>query len=292
MSNAPSRNTYTPVADTPAPPPGSDTTEPAPSWRFVLATDLDGTFLGGTQAMRASLYRWIAQQRQDVGLIFVTGRDPDFIVDLCARRASIEDTVPTPDYVVADVGTTLARMDQPPPGEGSRPVLHILHTLEAPIAEAWGARADLVRRTLARAPGLKEQETAFRHRVSYHCDPEQHDPTFTAPLEREGLDILLSHGCFLDVLPGGVNKGSTLLRLMDHLGIARSKVLVAGDTLNDLSMFQTGLHGAVVGGAESGLLAATCDLPHARQCQTAGAGGIAEAIAAFQLHPEPPETSL
>ncbi|MFG1400754.1 HAD family hydrolase [Xanthobacter sediminis] len=259
----------------------------APTWRLVLATDLDGTFLGGTLAMRAALYDWISRHRDSVGLIFVTGRDPDFIRALCAGEAGDGPRVPLPDYVVADVGTTVAQVEL----RAGRPALSFIHKLEAPIAAAWGARSAFVRETLAGAPGLRPQDTPFRHRMSYHYDPAAYDPAAVRPLEASGLDILISAGCFLDVLPGGVNKGSTLLALIDHIGVPRADVLVAGDTLNDLAMFRTGLHGAVVGGAEAALLDATAALPHARHCRTPGAGGIAEAIAAFNLHPTPPEGS-
>ena len=44
--------------------------------KLVLATDLDGTFLGGSDEQRSSLYSWIEANRAQVGLIFVTGRDP------------------------------------------------------------------------------------------------------------------------------------------------------------------------------------------------------------------------
>lgn len=252
-------------------------------WQFVLATDLDGTFLGGPPAMRAALYDWITRHRESVGLIFVTGRDPDFIRDLCAGMVDAHPSVPVPDYVVADVGTTIARMEM----RAGAPVVTGLPELEAPIAAAWGDRAGFVRSVLADAPGLRVQDTAFRHRVSYHYEPAAYDPTRVRPLQDAGLDILISAGCFLDVLPGGVNKGATLLRLIDHLALPRDRVLVAGDTLNDLSMFRVGLTGAVVGGAEAELLAATRALPRIRHCAAPGAGGIAEAIAAFKLHPKP-----
>ena len=68
--------------------------------------------------------------------------------------------------------------------------------------------------------------------------------------------------------------------------MSRGRVLVAGDTLNDLSMFKTGLNGAVVGGAEQALLDATRDILTARKCKAIGAAGIMEAIAAFNLHPD------
>jgi hydroxymethylpyrimidine pyrophosphatase-like HAD family hydrolase len=107
--------------------------------RFVLATDLDGTFLGGTDAERLTLYDWIGANRATVGLVFVTGRDPGFILDLCAGG-----TVPWPDMVIGDVGTTVATVD-----DGA---LHPVPALEAQIAEAWNDAG----------PGCARPSTAIR----------------------------------------------------------------------------------------------------------------------------------
>ena len=243
-------------------------------WHFVLATDLDGTFLGGTPAMRRRLYDWIEANRTDIGLIYVTGRDPAFLPTIW------DEGVPVPDYVVGDVGTTIAEVRQ-------REIVTI-PALEADIARRWNGSADTVRRLLAEAPGLREQDTPFRYRLSYHYEPAAFDPAVIPPVEALGLDVLISHECYLDVLPGGVSKGPSLLRLLAHLRLPEERVLVAGDTLNDLSMFQTGLAGAVVGGSEPALLEAARDLPRAHVCTAPGAGGILEAIAAHRLHPSPP----
>jgi len=56
--------------------------------RTVLATDLDGTFLGGSVAQRATLYDWIAQRRDEIVLIFVSGRGIEFMRDLADEPAS------------------------------------------------------------------------------------------------------------------------------------------------------------------------------------------------------------
>lgn len=45
--------------------------------------------------------------------------------------------------------------------------------------------------------------------------------------------MLYSAGRYLDFLPKGVNKGSTLHALVQHLGVDPNSVLVAGDTLNE-----------------------------------------------------------
>ena len=125
--------------------------------RFVLATDLDRTFLGGTRPMRKRLYDWIEANRETVGLIFVTGRDPGFILQMC-----MENGLPWPEYVVGDVGTTIAEVSA---GVGLCPI----DALEAQIVEIWAEVGDAVR--VADAPGLTLQDTDFRYRVSYDLDP-------------------------------------------------------------------------------------------------------------------------
>jgi len=255
--------------------------ERARSWRLLLATDLDGTFLGGTAADRQALYHWIAARRDEVGLVFVSGRDPMFIQSLCS-----DGQVPWPDYVIGDVGTTIARVH---PATASAWAVSPIEALEREIAGRWNDIGDTVRAVLADYAGLLEQDTPFRYRVSYHYDPARFDPAALAAIAALGLDALISHDCFLDVLPRGVSKGPSLLRLLEYLSVPRERVLVAGDTLNDLSMFETGLAGAAVGGHDSELLPHLDRLPRTRSCARRGAGGISEAIAAFALHPAPPE---
>ena len=252
----------------------SNTPNRTANWRFVLATDLDGTFLGGTDAMRRTLYDWIEANRHEVGLIYVTGRDPAFLPVIW------DDGVPVPDYVVGDVGTTIAEVQN----RRFAPI----PALEADISARWNGATNRVRAILDGAPGLVPQATEFRYRMSYHYDPETFDDSVVPEVQALGLDVLISHECYLDVLPGGVSKGPSLKRLMAHLKLGEDRVMVAGDTLNDLSMFQTGLAGAVVGGSERALLEAVADLPRAHVCTAPGAGGILEAIAAHGLHPAVP----
>jgi len=243
---------------------------------FTLATDLDGTFLGGSDAARARLYDWIKANRGSVGLLFVTGRDPAFITDM------VRDGLPRPDYVVGDVGTTIAEV-------AHDATLHPIAELEAEIAALWDDRGAEVREALDGQPGLTLQPTQFRYRVSYDMDPEQFREA-TADLVRDmGLDPLISADQYFDVLPPGVSKGPSLRRLIAYLGVPDDRVLAAGDTLNDLSMLVCGLPAVAVGGSERALLDEIGDHPQVHRARAVGAGGIAEAIAAHDLHPNPPE---
>lgn len=243
--------------------------------RFVLATDLDGTFLGGAERDRRALYDWIEEGRETIGLIFVTGRDPGFIKDLCANG------VPWPEFVVGDVGTTIAQIEN---GE-----LHPIEPLELEISEAWADSGERVRETLSGHPGLTLQPTDFRYRVSYDMDPDAFTRESITAVEEMGLDWIVSANRFFDVLPKGVSKGPSLKRLVAHLGIPPSQVLAAGDTLNDLSMLECGLPAVAVGGSETALVERVEPLAHVYIAKGVGAAGILEAVRHLDMHdtPEP-----
>ncbi|RVT85931.1 HAD-IIB family hydrolase [Rhodobacteraceae bacterium CCMM004] len=248
-------------------------TDEIASRRMVLATDLDGTFLGGSESDRRRLYDWIEDNRTTVGLIFVTGRDPEFIVELC------DGGVPWPEYVVGDVGTTIARV-------AHRRIEPIV-ALEEEISAAWDDAGGRVRAALDDHPGLTLQPTAFRYRVSYDLDPEEVDERSARTVEEMGLDWLISDNKYFDVLPKGVSKGPSLKRLVAHLGVSPQRVLAAGDTLNDLSMLECGLPAVAVGGSETALIERVGPLNHVHVAEAVGAAGILEAIDVFDLHDTP-----
>jgi HAD superfamily hydrolase (TIGR01484 family) len=238
---------------------------------LVLATDLDGTFLGGTKEDRSRFYEWIEAHRDRVGLIFVTGRDPGFITEMTRSRG-----VPRPDFVVGDVGTTIAEVE-------ADHELAPIETLEAEISSAWRNSGERVRNALADVSGLTLQRTSFRYRVSYDLKGEHFDDRALAIVNRLGLDALISDNRYFDVLPKGISKGPSLLRLLSHLGVSHHRTLVAGDTLNDLSMLSLGLPAVAVGNSEPALVQKLEGLDHVILAEGEGVAGIAEAIAHSQM---------
>lgn len=240
---------------------------------LVLATDLDGTFLGGSEQERSALYADLSR-RDDALLIFVTGRDLDFIRELIAMPG-----MPRPHYIIGDVGTSVVD------GVTFVPV----EPIQSEIAATWNDAGERIRPLLEDEPGLRLQPTAFQYRLSYDCDPRLLRPDARRKVEEAGLDCLLSADRFFDVLPPGVRKGPTLMRLLLQLGLPLDRVLVAGDTLNDLSLFETRLKGVAVGNSEPALLQAITGCDWVFRSSAAGAGGIAEALRHFRMHLEAAE---
>ncbi|MBK3869653.1 glucosylglycerol-phosphate synthase [Pseudomonas stutzeri] len=232
---------------------------------MLLATDLDGTFLGGEPQDRLSLYQTITAH-PDIQLAYVTGRSLEAVLPLLA-----DPTLPQPDYIIADVGASLYH------GETLLPI----QPLQQHIETRWPGETAIAE-ALAAFPELVRQDVPQARRCSYFCTPEQAaDPALKTAAERLGCDLLYSADLYLDFLPRGVNKGSSLLRLIETLGLDPEQVLVAGDTLNDLSMLSCGLKGVCVGQSEPGLLEQTRSCTRVLHADAPGCGGIIQAFAHF-----------
>lgn len=259
---------------------------------FALASDLDGTFTAGTAQARTAL-RQAIESHPDSVLIYITGRTAE-----SARALIRSEDLPRPVMLVSDVGTCVLRgVDE-----------HVVD-IERDIAASWPGFPEVNAR-LASVDGLEAQHIRAPYRASYWItsnrdlrrngpdrddfearDPQ--DPSLSmfaagtaadvALRARQALgdldvDVLVSGNVYLDVLPAGVNKGSSLLRVLKMLNVAVEECIVAGDSLNDRALFEIGARGVVVGNCEPALRAAVGDRPGIYMARAAGAGGILEGL--------------
>lgn len=235
---------------------------------FVLATDLDGTFLGGSLHDRNSLYQLIRSLADEVILVFVTGRALENVKPLLADPA-----IPNPHYIIANVGATVLYGD----------TLEPVEPMDSELAGRWIGEE----RVLAAIPTdlvLERQQQAQERRCSFYTDSFEAVEIIKSAVTPLGCDVLYSANRYLDIMPSGVNKGFTLNKLVEHLNIRPEDVLVAGDTLNDLSMFvETSFRGTVVGESEPALSKRLKGHANVYHAKTPGAGGIIEAISEFGL---------
>jgi HAD superfamily hydrolase (TIGR01484 family) len=234
---------------------------------LVLAVDLDGTFLGGSNADRRALYDLIDRRRAEIALVFVTGRDIPFAAGL-----STAERTPAPDVIIGDVGTSIVV------GPDWAPHRDVDTWIEA----RWPG-PERAAEIMARRPKLKVQDVFGGRRLSFFYDDPAEAAAASAEIEAAGYAALMSADLYFDVLPRGVNKGRTLLQWLGHEGVARERVLCAGDTMNDLSLFETGLRGVAVGNAEPRLAQAVEGMNHVYRASREGAGGIVEAIVQLDM---------
>jgi glucosylglycerol-phosphate synthase len=251
---------------------------PSPSFtldprKLVLATDLDGTLLAGPQEARRRVRELFGGALEGAKLVFVTGRGLESVMPLLA-----DPTIPTPDYIIADVGATVVHGDL-------RPVEPLHHE----IAARWPG-SQVVLRALAGFPQLERQSVPQERRCSFLAGAPAVSPGLRAAVEELGCELLFSAGRYLDVLPRGVGKGPALRRLAQVAGFDLAHVVVAGDTLNDLSLFESGFRGIAVGGSEPALVAKVKRMKHVFIADDQGCGGILDGLAHHGLRAANPCT--
>jgi glucosylglycerol-phosphate synthase len=239
--------------------------------RLVLATDLDGTLLAGTQEARRRIRDLFSGGLAGAKLVYVTGRGLESIIPLLS-----DSTLPQPNYIIADVGATVVFGDL-------RPVDPLHHE----IAARWPGE-QVVLQQLAGFRLLRRQTVPQERRCSFFVSEGGISAELRAAVEALDCELLFSAGRYLDVLPRGVNKGATLRQLALAQGFDLASIVVAGDTLNDLSMYTEGFKGIVVGGAEPALIQHARKLPAVHIARDQGCGGI---LAGLAHHGTPVEST-
>jgi mannosylfructose-6-phosphate phosphatase len=212
----------------------------------MLATDLDGTFIGDEQAMHTL---WRDLDDAGVLVVFATGRHLSSIEKFYAEF----HTTRRADSCVAMVGTEIwhRRKDGYALDESWRTLL----------SESWD-RSE-VTAIVSEVPNVELQPKEWQSplKASYYLEsaPESQITEIHGRLATRGIDakIVYSAGRFLDLLPPGSGKGEAVKYLAAALNVALEDVVTAGDTGNDLDMMrlELGLRSIVVGNASPDLLA-------------------------------------
>ncbi|MGH3786422.1 MAG: trehalose-6-phosphate synthase [Pseudonocardiaceae bacterium] len=228
----------------------------------VLAADLDGTLLGGDATDRWRLHAALTRH-PEVTVVFATGRG------LPAVREALRDRLLLrPRWVIADIGATI--LD----GLNLSPV----EPLQTQLRDGWPG-TERVRTALDRFPALKYQDDVAQDgRCSFYLHPGQLTTDITDAVAALGCRWIYSADRYFDVLPPRASKGGALLALAHHQGWSMDTILVAGDSVNDLSLFSLGAHGVIVGNAEPALLSAVPARNTVHRPAQPGAGGVLRAL--------------
>ncbi len=222
--------------------------------RFLLCTDLDRTLIpNGAQPESPRARERFSQlvSRPGISLAYVTGRHRAFI-----EQAIAEYRLPQPNYVIADVGSTLYRADT---NDWRR-----WREWDTRIAQDWrGFMPGELRELLSGCDALRlqEQERQNRHKISYYVsletDVRNLGSEINARLERAGIEANLiwsiddAAQCgLLDILPASANKLHAIRFLMQRKGFPRRNTVFAGDSGNDLDVLLSEIPSVVVANAD------------------------------------------
>jgi len=201
---------------------------------WLLVTDVDDTLFGDTEAL--ARFAGIASGRENLKLCLNSSR-PIKSIDrtLAQSPAHIE-----PDAVIGAMGTemrvggeTLSLWSEAPDGWSRIPF-------------------DLVMKTLGFEPHDDEFQTPLK-------------ASYTVPAHRRAVTIAAIRGAKLqakivvsgesnfDILPPGWGKGTATAFVSAFMGVAPDRVVVSGDSGNDVEMFDAADRGIVVGNARDEL---------------------------------------
>src|SRR6188768_4111586 len=117
---------------------------------MILATDLDGTFLGGKSLHKQQLYRLIRKEN-DIRLIFVTGRGLETVIPLLN-----DPIIPNPDFIICDVGATIVNGH----------TLEAIEPLQHEIEKKWPGHFR-IKEAIKEIAGLEYQEVPQQRRCSF-----------------------------------------------------------------------------------------------------------------------------
>jgi len=223
--------------------------------RLLLCTDLDRTLLpNGPQAESSGArdkFRQLALQ-PGVTLVYVTGRDRKLVED-----AIDEYRLPLPDYVIADVGSTIYEIQQHDWRDWDR--------WQQEISPDWAGKShDEIHSLFSNSLVLKLQEDKKQNtfKLSYYVPLEADHETLMSEMHATlvnkkirasliwSIDELAGTG-LLDVLPASANKRHAIEFLMKQLGFDLSNTVFAGDSGNDLAVLTSPIRSVLVANASA-----------------------------------------
>lgn len=241
----------------------------------LFVSDLDGTLLpfDGDQRIVDRFAAWwngLPASERPL-LAYSSGRLYHDVLEVVPQVR-----LPTPDFIIGGVGTSIV-------DDTGRPLIGYRERFR----DGWDR--SLVHDVMIGIPGVHPQPARYQSPFKsswflYDADDTAISRIRSALAEVElRVRVIYSSRRDLDILPEEADKGRAVSWLADHLHLSPEHVVVAGDTENDLAMFQVaGVRGIVVANATPGLIAGVRGLG-AFEATLIASDGVIEGLTAFGL---------
>lgn len=203
---------------------------------ITLFTDLDGTFIPEDKDSRESLLKlkdlWIEKK---IDIVYVTGRDL-----LNTIKGIRDNNLPMVKTIVCDVGTSIYNL------EGGKYTGSREYSLKLEGITPEPLKSGIIN-SLTSLDGVTLQEESnqkrFKNSFYYELDSM---PEIVVPDHRwKAIISRDSNRGFIDIVPNGVSKLYAIKWILENSKITR--YIFAGDSGNDLEVFNTGFPSVVVG---------------------------------------------
>ena len=229
---------------------------------WLLVSDVDDTLLGDNSALSTFAQAFEIEKRR---IIFILNSSRP-----CASlHHSIQQNplIPQPDYLIGALGTEIeiARSGQ------------LIKEYTATIKSEWDRdQVGSLMKELKLQAHAEEYQTPFK--ASYRVDGKDHYQIVLQQLEQHNLKVkvIFSGGTNLDIIPHLAGKGTAIRFLQATLGVRNNRVVTAGDSANDLEMFEPPNLAIIVANAETALR--SLHGAHIYQARSEYAAGLLEGL--------------
>jgi sucrose-phosphate synthase len=235
--------------------------------------------MGDPDALKVLLAEMKAHKKSTL-FIVATGRRLD-----SALRLMKQHNIPEPDILISSSGTEISYA----------PKLTTDTAWEEHIDYHWVPHK--VRSLLDNYPGLERQPKSEQNRfkISYYIDPEIADLEEIKRYlhqEEQSVNVQLSFGQYLDILPIRASKGMALRYVADRWEVPLERILVAGGSGADEDMMRGNALAAVVANRHDEELSQLIDIDRIYFAKKPYEEGILEALEYYDFFDScrPPET--
>ncbi len=232
----------------------------------ALFTDLNRSLLGDDDALQ-ELIRVVRANRKRVKFCINTGLRLDAALRLLKKHG-----IPEPDVLIASAGTEITYAPKLTEDTGWK----------RHIEKQWTPQQ--VHRVLEDLPGIQPRDAAQQSefKISYLYDAEKAPSIneISARLfqEEQAVNVVFSHGEYLNIMPIRASKGLALRHVAAKFGIPLERVLAIGGSGADEDMMRGNTLAAIVGNRAHEELSQLVESSRIHCTSKAYAAGILEAM--------------